>query len=191
MAFIKWLRILLCLSVVSLVNSVVDYFPFIPASLTTWVSRGIMAATVFCLFRLATQNKRYQKAAIFRGATLGCALITSFLFGSYLLSIAASIFSIVAVYQEYTAHSEAAAEKDMALSRKWHNLFYWEFIAAILLSMGASVATVILMSYELQVDASRISSIVILLLNIPRFFIQLIHLLYLNKMIPLFLTDEL
>jgi hypothetical protein len=107
-----------------------------------------------------------------------------------LLSVAASICSIVAVYQEYTAHSEVLAEKDMILSRKWHNLFYWEFIAAILLSLGSSVAAVILMSYELPVNASRVSSIVILLLNIPQFFIQLVRLQYLNKMISLFLADE-
>ena len=82
------------------------------------------------------------------------------------------------------------AEKDVALSRKWRNLFYWEFIATILLSLGSSVAAVILMSYELPVNASRVSSIVILLLNIPQFFIQLVRLQYLNKMISLFLTDE-
>ena len=190
MAFIKWLRILAYVAIISLINSVVDYLTFVPASISTWVSRGIMAATIYCMFNLSRENNRYKKAAIFRTVFLGCALITSLLFGSYLLSIAASICSIVAVYQEYAAHSEVVAEKDMALSRKWRNLFYWEFIAAILLSLGSSVAAVILMSYELPVNASRVSSIVILLLNIPQFFIQLVRLQYLNKMISLFLTDE-
>lgn len=190
MTFVKWFRLLAYVAIISLINSIVDYLPFVPASISTWVSRGIMAATIYCMFNLSCVNNRYKKAATFRAATLGCALITSFLFGSYLLSIAASIFSIVAVYQEYAAHSEVVDEKDMTLSRKWHNLFYWEFIAAILLSLGSSVAAVILMSYELQVDASRVSSIVILLLNIPQFFIQLMRLLYLNKMISLFLIDE-
>ena len=190
MAFIKWLRLLAYVVIISLINSVVDYLPFVPASISTWVSRGIMAATIYCMFSLSCVNKRYKKAAAFRAATLGCALITSFVFGSYLLSIAASIFSIVAVYQEYAAHSEVVAEKDMAFSRKWHNLFYWEFIAAILLSLGSSISAVILMSYELPVNASKVSSIVILLLNIPRFVIQLVRLLFLNKMISLFLTDR-
>ena len=96
----------------------------------------------------------------------------------------------MAVYQEYAAHSEVVAEKDMALSCKWHKLFYWDFAAAILLSVGSSIAAVILMSYELPINASGVSGVVILLLNIPQFFIQLVRLHYLDKMISLFLINE-
>ena len=190
MVFVKWLRVLFYIAIVSLVNSVVDYFPFIPASISTWVSRGIMAATVFCMLQLAWKNKRYKKAAIFRAVMLGCALFTSFLFGSYLLTIAASVCSFLAVYQEYTAHSELVAAKNTVLSRKWHNLFYWELAAAILLSFGSTLAVFLLMSTELQLDVSRMSSMVTLLLKIPQFVIHVVRLLYLRKMIALFLTNE-
>ena len=101
-----------------------------------------------------------------------------------------TIFSILAVYQEYAAHSELVAEKNAALSRKWHNLFYWELAAAIQLSFGSTLAVVILMSAELQLDASRISSMVTLLLKTPQFVIHVVRLLYLRKMISLFLADE-
>ena len=190
MVFVKWLRALFYIAIVSLVNSVVDYFPFIPASISTWVSRGIMAATVFCMLQLAWKNKRYQKTAIFRAVMLGCALITSFLFGSYLLTIAASIFSILAVYQEYSAHAELVAERNAALSRKWHKLFYWELAAAMLLSFGSTLAVFLLMSTDVQLDVSRISGMVTMLLKIPQFVIHVVRLLFLRKMIALFLTDE-
>ena len=190
MEFVKWLRILAYVAIISLINSIVGYFPFVPMPVSTWGSRGIMAATIYCMFNLSSENNRYKKAAIFRTAFLGCALITSLIFGSYLLSIAASICSIVAVYQEYAAHSEVLVEKDMTLSRKWRKLFYLEFIAAVMLSLGSSVAAVILMSSELQVNVSNISNIVILILKIPQFVIHVVRLLYLNKMITYFLSGK-
>lgn len=183
MDFIKWLRILVYIAVVSLVNAVADYLPFLPAAVSTWVSRGIMAATVLCMFRLARANSRYRWAGIFRAAMLSCALITSFLFGSYVLSIAASLFSVLAVYLEYTAHAELVAEKDATLSRSWRNLFYWGLAAAILLSVGSTVTAAVLMSGEIQAGVSRISGIVTFLLKIPRFAVDVVHLLYLRKTI--------
>lgn len=190
MAFIKWLRVLFYLAIASLVNSVVDYFPLVPASISTWVSRGIMAATIFCMLQLEGENKRYQKAAVFRALTLGCALVTSFLFGSYLLSLVASVCSVLAVYQEYAAHSELTAEKNAGISRKWHNLFYWEFAASILLSFGSMLAVVFLMSTQFQLNASRISSMVTLLLKIPQFVIHVMRVLYLHQTMHCFLAEE-
>lgn len=186
MAYRKWIQMLIYIGIISLVNSVIGYIPFIPASISTWISRGIMAATVYCMFRLSFMNGRYLKAAIFRAVMLGCSLITSFLFGSYLLSIAASIFSILAVYQECAAHAEVVAEKDQILSRRWRYLFHWEFLAAVILSFGSSVATLILISSALQPDVSGISSIVIVILKIPQFMIHVVRLLYLKRMLMVF-----
>lgn len=186
MAFAKWLRILAYVTILSLINSAFDFLPFVPAAVTTWVSRGITAVTVYCMFKLSGMNRRYNRAAVFRAVTLGCALITSFAFGSYLLSIAISVFSILATYQEYAAHAEVVAEKDMHLSRKWCSLFYWELAAAVLLSLGSSVTAIILVSSQLQTAASMVSSIVIFLLETPQFAIRVVRLLYLHKMIAFY-----
>jgi hypothetical protein len=187
--FSKWLHRLICVGIVSLINSAASYIPFVHAGLTTWVSRGIMAATVLCMLRLSPRNGRYKKAGFFRALMLTCALITSFLFGSYLLSIAASLFSFVAVYQEYTAHAEVVEEADAVLSRKWHKLFYWELIAAVLLSFGSSLVALLFVSSALQ-DASRISGIVISLLKLPQFVLHVIRLLYLNKTLAYVASQE-
>ena len=62
----KWLRVLMYIAVVSIVNSLISFLPAMPASVTTWISRGIMIAMVVCMFRLAPVNERYKTAGILR-----------------------------------------------------------------------------------------------------------------------------
>ena len=186
----QWLRVLMYIAIASLVNSIVNLLPLMPASITTWVSRGIMVAMIVCMFQLAPANERYKKAGILRAVMLGCALITAYLFGSMILTLTASIVSIVAVYQEYNAHSELVAEQDAKLSGKWHSLFNWSILAAVLLSFGASIVAVIFVMAGFQDGASRISRIVISLLNIPQVIIDIIYIMYIKKMIFIFETSE-
>ena len=54
--------------------------------------------------------------SIMRAVMLVCTLITAFVKGTSILTLAASILSIIAVYQEYNAHSELIADKDSRLS---------------------------------------------------------------------------
>ena len=74
---VKWLRVLMYIAIVSLANSIVNFLPFVPAAVTTWISRGIMAAVVVCMFRLTPANERYKKAGIMRAVMLVCTLITA------------------------------------------------------------------------------------------------------------------
>ena len=181
-----WLPVLLYCSLASLINSVISYFPFIPGVLTTWISRVIMLAVTICMFQLAPANERYKKAGVMRAVMLGCNLITSFLFGSTLLTLAASIVSIIAVYQEYNAHSELVAEKDEKLSHKWRSLFIWSILAAVLLSFGAAIVAMILVMADMEGGASRISAITIALLSIPQCVIDIVYILYIRKTISIF-----
>lgn len=176
-----WLRVLTCIAIVSLVNSAAGYLPFVHGDITTWISRGIMLAMVLCMFRLAPVNARYRKAGVFRAGMLVCALITAFLFGSVLLTIAASVLSFLAVYQEFQAHAELVFGADPKLSRNWRSLFYWEIAVAILLSFGSTAAAAILMTSGLQGGAGRISGIVITVLGIPRLVVSVIYALLLKK----------
>lgn len=176
----KWLQVLIYISIVSLINSVLNFLPFVPAAVTTWISRGIMVAMVICMFQLAPVNARYKKAGIMRSVMLGCTLITAFLWASSILTLAASILSILAVYQEYSAHSELIADKDLKLSRKWHSLFNWGILAAVLVSFGSIVAVLIVSM--LETDAVRTSAIIVGGLSIPQLVIDVVYLLYLKKM---------
>lgn len=180
---IKWLRALVYIAIVSIANSVISILPIIPASVTTWISRGIMIAMVVCMFRMAPVNERYKKAGILRAVWLGC-MIASMLFLPSILILTASILSIIAVYQEYSAHSEVVADKDAKLSRNWHSLFNWSIVTGLLVGFG-SVVTALIASFA-GVEITRITAIATGILGIPQLVIEIVHLLYLKKMSAIF-----
>ena len=179
----KWLRALVYIAIVSIVNSVISILPIIPASVTTWISRGIMVAMVVCMFRMAPVNERSKKAGILRAVWLGC-MIASLVFMPSILVLAASVLSIIAVYQEYSAHSEAVADKDAKLSRNWHSLFNWSIVTGLLVGFG-SVVTALIASFA-GVEITRITGIVTGILGIPQLVIEIVYLLYLKKMSAIF-----
>lgn len=185
---VKWLRVLIYIAVVSIINSVIGIMPFLPASITTWIGRGIMAAMIVCMLQMAPVNERYKKAGILRAVMLGCTLVTAFLHASSILTLVASILSIIAVYQEYNAHAELAADKDAELSRKWHSLFNWSIAAGILVGFG-SVAAVLIVAM-LEMDAVKTTSFIVGLLGVPQLVIDIVYLLYLNKMTAIFGESE-
>ena len=185
-----WLPVLMYSAIVSLINSAITYIPFIPASLTSWVSRGIMLVVTVCMFQLAPVNDRYKKAGFFRATMLVCTLVTSYLYGSAVLTLIASIVSIISVYQEYNAHSEVIADLDARLSRGWHSLFNWSILSAVLLSFGASIVAVILVLADMEGGASRISAIAIGLLSVPQCIIEIIYIMYIKKMIAIITEGE-
>ena len=179
----KWLRALVYIAIVSIVNSVISILPIIPASVTTWISRGIMVAMVVCMFRLAPVNERYKKAGILRAVWLGC-MIASLVFLPSILILTASILSIIAVYQEYSAHSELVADKDAKLSRNWHSLFNWSIVTGLLVGFG-SVVTALIASFA-GVEITRITAIITGILSVPQLVIEIVYLLYLKKMSAIF-----
>ena len=181
---VKWLRALMYIAIVSLVNSVVSFLPFVPAAVTTWISRGIMVAMIVCMFQLAHANGRYQKAGIMRAAMLVCTLIAAFVKGTSILTLGASILSIIAVYQEYNAHSELIADKDSRLSGKWHCLFGWSLVAAVLVGFG-SIVTVLSLSL-MGMDTVRLTAIIIGILSIPQMILDVVYMMYIKKMISAF-----
>lgn len=180
----KWLRVLMYIAVVSLINAAANFVPFIPAALTTWISRGVTIAMVICMFQLAPVNARYRKAGILRAVMLICTLITAFVHASSILTFTASILSIVAVYQEYNAHSELVSDQDAKLAGKWHSLFNWSILAGVLVGFGSVLGALIVAAFEM--DVVRVTALVIGLLGIPLMILDLVYILYIRKMIAIF-----
>lgn len=185
---IKWLRVLMYIAIASLANAIISSLPIVPVAITTWISRGIMVAIVVCMFRLAPASERYKKAGIMRAVVLVCTLITAFMRGTSILTLAASILSIIAVYQEYNAHSELMADKDSRLSGKWHRLFNWSLIAAVLVAFGSTV-TALIFSF-MEMDAVRLTAIVVSILSIPQMILDVVYMMYIQKMISIFVKGK-
>ena len=178
---IKWLRVLMYIAITSLVNSLANYIPFVPADVTTWISRAIMVAMILCMFQLAPVNRRYKTAAILRAIWLGTLLVGTMLHIPATLVLGTSILSVIAVYQEYHGHSEVIEELDTDLSRKWNSLFIWSFMAPLLLSLGSSLAMVT--ATFMNLDVAKITAITTGIMRVPQYIIDVVYLLYLKKMI--------
>ena len=177
----KWLRMLMYIAIATLVNTAISFLPVVPAVLTSWIARGIMVSMIVCMFRLAPVNARYRKAGIMRTVILACTLITSFISGTSLLNVAASILSIVAGYQEYSAHSELIADKDAKLSGKWHSLFNWSIATGLLLGFGTAVAVLLLTLMEM--DVVGVTALVVGILSVPQMILDLVYVMYIKKTI--------
>ena len=178
---VKWLRVLMYIAITSLVNSLANYIPFVPADVTTWISRAIMVAMILCMFQLAPVNRRYKTAAILRAIWLGTLLVGTMLHIPATLVLGTSILSVIAVYQEYHGHSEVIEELDTDLSRKWNSLFIWSFMAPLLLSLGSSLAMVT--ATFMNLDVAKITAITTGIMRVPQYIIDVVYLLYLKKMI--------
>lgn len=184
---VKWLRVLSGLAMASLANSALSLLPFVPAVLTSWIGRVIIVGVAVCMFRLATANERYKKSAVMRLVMLLCTVITAFIKGTAILTFAASILSILAVYQEYYGHSELIGERDSQLSRKWHSLFAWSLLAGVLVGFG-SAATVVMLSF-VGMDAVRLTAVIVGLLGVPQMILDIVYIRYLKKMTKILSVD--
>ena len=179
----EWLRILLIIHIASLLNSLISFLP-ISDTWAVWIGRAVMIGTIVCMFRMAPVNSRYKKAAIYRTVMLCCTLITAYLFQSVVFTLAASVFSIMAVYQEFNGHSELVADKDPKLSGNWHGLFTWSVITAVMVSFCSVAATLLITM--LDMDTVRTASMIVGILRIPQFAVDVVYLLYLRKMMGIF-----
>ena len=139
----KWLTYLFYVHLAGIGVSLFSLLP-VGGSLAVWFSMAVALAAVICLFRLAPGYPRYRKAACFRAAMLVVSLIhTVFSLRSPLILVS-SLCSILAVYQEYCGHGELVRDSDAGLARKWNQLFIWQIVCSVLISLATTVVSVIL-----------------------------------------------
>lgn len=182
----KCFRMLQFITVASFLNSFTILLPFIPASASTWISWTIMGVMCICMCKLALANDRYRKAGIYRGAMLVCSLITTFLYASRFLPLAASVFSIIAVYHEFQGHAELAETEDSKLAQNWRSLFMWEILAGFVLSVVSTVVAILLI--VLSKDISAITGMIVG--RVPQLVVDCFYLYYLQRMIILFRREN-
>lgn len=183
---IKWLRFLMYVSIVSLVNSLIGQLSIVPSAVTTWISRGAAVAVVVCMFQLSPANARYRKTAILRIVSLILTIISAFVSVSAVL--VSSVVSIIGDYQEYNAHSELVAQKDAKLSGRWSSLFLWSLFSGVLVWLVSLIVSLI--ATFLRTDAAAITSIVTSLVIASIYAIDIAYILYLKKMLVIFDESE-
>ena len=182
--FAKWLRVLIYIAIGGLVNVLIGIPSFIPTSITTWISRILMAVMVFAMFKLAPANGRYKKAGIQRAIVLVLTIATDILHSGAVLTLIAGTLAIVADYQEYHGHSELIEEEDHQLSGKWTSLFMWSIVVGLLLGFTSTAAG--MFAAMAGIDTMKATIMIAAILAIPQYVIEIIYILYLKKMVTIF-----
>lgn len=178
---VKWLKILFYAHIASLVVSVVSGVSDLD---TSWISWIITVAAAVCLFRLAPVNGRYRKAAVLSAVMIGCSVLNMVLQLGTVLTLAASVCSLIAVYQEYSAHSELVEQQDSKLSRQWHSLFNLQIIVGVL--SGFVSVVVVLLVAMLELDTAGLPTIIVGALTVVQIILDAIYLIYINRTIRIF-----
>lgn len=189
--FAKWLRVLMYIAIAGLLNTFIGIPSFVPSVITSWISRILMAVMIFAMFKLAPANDRYKKAATQRAIIIALTIATDFLHSGAILTLIAGTLAIVADYQEYHGHSELMEEKDHQLSGKWTSLFLWSIVVGLLLGFTSTAAGIF--AAMAGMDTMKATIMIAAILAIPQYVIEILYILYLKKMVAIFLegNDEL
>ena len=177
--FLRWTKYLWVAQIVALVSVIVASISFEGIDLG-WTNHIVMLALAYILYQLAPINARYRKAAVFTGISIVLSILVKFVSVS-VLTFAVSICSLIAIYQECSAHSEILVGIDDKLARKWHSLFNWQIVGGLIL--GVLVApTIILVAVYFPLDANLLATITLALITGFDTILRLVYLSYLKRM---------
>lgn len=175
---VKWLTYLLYAKLAGMVISVVNTIPAV-ALIAGWAARAVTVAVIVILFQMTAASKNYRNAALCQ-----CAVLIGGMIGQSFLNLIISICSIIAVYQEYTGHSELTAPLDYGISGRWHSLFYWQMGIGLLSGFLSSAGVVI--GVMANMDSDKLVYVILLISTVISMIIEVVYLLLMKKTIALF-----
>ena len=179
---LKWLPILLQCTIASMLAAIAT--ALIGSNLIiTLISLFISVVHLTILFILAAVHGRFRTAAILSAVSAGGTLLALYV-NNGLITLAVSICSILASYQELNAFSEITAPLDAKLSRKWHSLFYWELAVGLLSGVFTSAAVVIAVLADL--DPETIVKFALYFITAVTAALSFIRILYLKQTTALY-----
>lgn len=134
----------------------------------------------FFLYKMRPAADRYGKAALFTMLTAVFSGISGFLSSgdtaqilTILIALPGAIFSYLAVYHTYNAHSDAVTDADGELAEKWEKLWKWTIYALVGMFLAVPVAALL-------------GILGLLLLMIATVVCGVLKLVYLHRMIEIF-----
>ena len=178
----KWIRVLYICSIVNLFVLALNGFTA-TGKVGNLISWALTAVMLVALFKLAPVNERYRKAAVLTVVTLVGGMLVSVV-KMNLLTMAVSVCTIIASYQELNALSEMVAPKDPKLSSRWHSLFYYELAAGLISGFVSSAGVVIAVLAD--VEADTIISVALLFVMAVGVVLGLFRMLYLKQTLALY-----
>lgn len=136
----KWIRVLFWISIASVAAGGLTGDAMKELALAVSIVGDIIIAAVSAvyavvLFKIASEEEDYRKAAIFRipGIVFSIAMVflpdyednLGIAIGALILSLLAMVLDLVSSYYEYGAHASVLARIDVVMSEKWERLWRW------------------------------------------------------------------
>lgn len=158
----KWLWVLFWANIAHIIINLIKIESSrIYTAVQTGLTLVCFLVICFSLFMMRSEDERYGRAALFQLIALVFNSVLTFVFGSLeasffaiLISLVSSALSLVAVYNEYHAHSCIVGGLDCDLGDRWQNLWVWKVI-------GIAGMFVALLTAMLAVDVGAVLSLVL------------------------------
>ena len=141
-----------------------------------------ICSLVICLslFKMRGEDERYGRAALFQLIPLVINLVPALVIDSYntlvwlsvLVSLIAAVFSLLATYNEYHAHSCIVGGLDSELGDRWQKLWVWQVIG---------IAGTVLSLLIAALGAAGLGAVLVLIVAIYVLVIQIIYLVTLYR----------
>lgn len=176
--YIKQIRILFCIHCLACACVIAAWIPVL-TNLIAWVNIIISIGISIVLAQLAENNKRYAKAAIFRGIVVVLSILSKFSNNS-IFSLITSILLLCSLYHEYNAHSEMLVNINEKLSKRWKELFSIYLVGSIVMAILSSAFVIALSPLFLQY-ATLIVGMVVVLAGGFDLVMMIVYLLYLKQ----------
>ena len=176
--YIKQIRILFCIHCLACACVIAAWIPVL-TNLIAWVNIIISIGISIVLAQLAENNKRYAKAAIFRGIVVVLSILSKFSNNS-IFSLITSVLLLCSLYHEYNAHSEMLVNINEKLSKRWKELFSIYLVGSIVMAILSSAFVIALSPLFLQY-ATVIVGMVVVLAGGFDLVMMIVYLLYLKQ----------
>ena len=176
----KWLMTMFWMNIAQII---INFIKIESSVVYTTIQNILIAVCVLLiclsLFKMRGEDERYGRAALFQLIPLVINLVPALVMDSYntlvwlsvLVSLIAAVFSLLATYNEYHAHSCIVGGLDCELGDRWQKLWVWQIIGIA----GTFV------SLLLAVLAAGLGAVLVLIVAIYVLVIQIIYLVTLYR----------
>lgn len=171
------------LRIVQIISMVLLFAAVFSIQALNGISLILTAITAMVLFSLSKANPRYRTASILVAVHFVCTILCDLFQNAGLLVLPTSIVGLLAVFQEFRAHSDVLQKADGELSWKWSRLFYWYLGSVLVALFSTLILSTLIVLFDL--DQETTYWIVTAVTYLPELAVDIFYLLYLNRSIRL------
>ena len=169
----KWLQYLLYVGIGAAANYLL--VSFLPQSVHRLVGYLLTAASLYLMYRLTPDNGRYHKAILFTGVSLIISALSI-----RVVALAGSLCAILGQYQEYTAHGELIADRDIRLANKWGSLFWFQLAVELIGGLAVMLVAGTILAGGQAIN-TPIASMAVVAASFINVILKVLYLVYLRR----------